>query len=216
MPEIPTKPNISPSEKTVARLSLYRRCLFELEQGGCHNTYSHELAKMAGVTAAQVRRDLMVVGYDGSPRRGYEVKGLSQSIGRFLDGEAEQKVILVGVGNLGRAILAYFRGKAPNLEIVAAFDRDSHKVDRVIMGCRCFAMARMEEIIAREEVQTAIITVPADEAQGVVDRLIQAGVQGILNFAPARLRTPARVFVEQMDMAVALQKVAYFSRNKQS
>ena len=84
------------------------------------------------------------------------------------------------------------------------------------MGCRCFAMARMEEIIAREEVQTAIITVPADEAQGVVDRLIQAGVQGILNFAPARLRTPARVFVEQMDMAVALQKVAYFSRNKQS
>ncbi|MBN2210020.1 MAG: redox-sensing transcriptional repressor Rex [Sedimentisphaerales bacterium] len=215
MPEKPIQMNPHPSEKTIARLSLYRRCLRELAQGGSHHTYSHELAKLAGVTAAQVRRDLMVVGYDGSPRRGYEVKGLYQSIGQFLDGAIEQKAVLIGVGNLGRAILAYFHGKTPNLEIVAAFDNDPQKIDRVVMSCRCFSMTCIEEIIARERVQTAIITVPADEAQRVTDVVIQAGVQGILNFAPVRLQVPAGVFVEQMDMAVALQKVAYFSRQRQ-
>ncbi len=214
MQENYAKTTTSTSEKTVARLSLYRRCLTELAQAGSHHTYSHELAKLAGVTAAQVRRDLMVVGYDGSPRRGYEVMGLGQSIEQFLDGTDAQRAVLVGVGNLGRAILAYFRGKMPHLDIVAAFDNDPHKVDRVIMGCRCFEMARLEEIVSQEHAQTAILTVPADEAQRVADRLFQVGILGILNFAPARLRSPAGVFIEQMDMAVALQKVAYFSRQK--
>ena len=125
------------SDKSVERLSLYRRLLMIQLTQGADNVFSHELAALAGSTAAQVRRDLMVVGCSGSPSRGYNVRELMEAIGAFLDAPAGQRVALVGVGNLGRAILAFFGGRRPKLSIVAAFDVDPLKVDRVIHGCRC-------------------------------------------------------------------------------
>ena len=200
------------SDRTIGRLSLYRRLLSEMAAEGVKFVYSHQLANRAGGTAAQVRRDMMSLGYTGSPTKGYEVQELAQSIGRFLDAPRGQAVALVGIGNLGRAIMTYFAGRRPHLAISAAFDTDPYKADRVIHGCRCHRMAELQQVIEAEGIQVAIITVPAGEAQNVADQLVRAGVRGILNFAPVPLRVPPEVHVEYIDMTMTLEKVAYFAR----
>ncbi len=202
------------SEKTIGRLSLYRRLLNEMQAEGATGVYSHELAAKAGVTAAQVRRDMMAVGYSGSPTKGYNVAGLGEAIGTFLDAPEPEGVALVGVGNLGRAILAFFAGRRPKLAVVAAFDNDPEKVGRVIQGCRCYSIDEMAERIAEHGIRAAIVTVPAGAAQSVADLLVRAGVQGLLNFAPVPLRVPPTVYVEDIDMTMSLEKVAYFARQK--
>ncbi len=200
------------SDKTVGRLSLYRRLLNGLVADGVTHVYSHQLAVLAGGTAAQVRRDMMAVGYTGSPKRGYDIRELAQSIGAFMDAPEGQGVALIGVGNLGRAILAYFAGRRPHLAIQAAFDADPYKANRVIHGCHCYPMTEMDTIAAKANIRTAIIAVPATEAQAVAAKLVRVGVRGILNFAPTRLHLPAEVYVEDIDMTMSLEKVAYFSR----
>ncbi len=200
------------SEKNLGRLSLYRRLLNRLQAEGIRNIYSHELARMAGGTAAQVRRDLMAVGSLGSPKRGYSVRELIESIGIFLDAPHGEGAAIVGVGNLGRAIMAYFAGRRPRLSIVAAFDSDPSKVNRVIHGCRCYPVEDIERVVREEGVNVAIITVPAREAQATAETLVRAGVRGLLNFAPVPLRVGPDVYVEDIDMTMALEKVAYFAR----
>jgi len=159
-----------------------------------------------------VRRDMMAVGYSGSPTRGYDVRALVESIGESLDAPEGQGVALVGIGNLGRAIMAYFTGRRPKLSIVAAFDSDPAKINRVIHGCRCYSMIELPEVVRDLAIRIAIITVPSAEAQSVADSLVRAGVTGILNFAPAPLRVPAGVYVEDIDMSMSLEKVAFFAR----
>jgi len=200
------------SEKNLGRLSLYRRLLNRLQAEGTRSIYSHELARMAGGTAAQVRRDLMAVGSVGSPKRGYNVRELIDRIGEFLDAPEGEGVALVGAGNLGRAIMAYFSGRRPKLSIVAAFDTDPSKVNRVIHGCRSYPVEEMEEVVRRDGLRVGIITVPAKEAQGVADMLVAAGVRGILNFAPTPLRVGPDVHVEDIDMTMSLEKVAFYAR----
>lgn len=204
------------SDKTIGRLSLYRRLLNRLQSEGAGNTFSHQLASLAGVTAAQVRRDLMAIGYSGTTKRGYEVPELIESIGQFLDAARGQGAALIGVGNLGRAILSYFTGRRPNLAIVAAFDSDPYKVDRVIHGCRCYSLEDMSAVVKANDIRVGIITVPAAVAQSVADMLVAAGVRGILNFAPIRLRVPHHTYVEDIDMTMSLEKVAYFARKGSS
>lgn len=202
------------SDKTIGRLSLYRRMLLNLQAEGALSVYSHQLAVTSGVSAAQVRRDMMVIGYTGTPSHGYDIKELTKSIGRLLDAKGVEGVALVGVGNLGRAIISYFAGRRPNLSIIAAFDVDPILYDRVIHGCHCYPLSELSQVITANEIKIGIITVPAGEAQGVADLLINSGVRGILNFAPVRLRVPEWVYVENMDVTMSLEKVAYFAREK--
>ena len=199
-------------ERTLGRLSLYRRLLADAMAKGIRNLYSHELAKLAGVTPAQVRRDLMAVGYTGTPARGYGVADLMGSISALLDAPVMQEIALVGVGNLGRAILAYFAGRHPNIAFVAAFDTDPAKADRVIHGCRCYAMKNLEQVVAREDIRAAVIAVPAEQAQDVADELVAAGVTSILNFAPTSLRVGLGVYVEHNDLTTSIERVAFFAR----
>jgi redox-sensing transcriptional repressor len=199
-------------EKTIGRMSLYRRLLLDIEKRGASHVYSHELARVAGIGAAQVRRDLMTMGFSGSPSKGYHVADLIGHIGTAIDPPEQQRVALVGVGNLGRAILAYFHGRRPKLAIVAAFDDDSAKVDKVVHGCRCHPLRAMSEIVPALDITVGIITVPAESAQDIADRLVNLDIKGILNFAPAALRVPPGVFVDTMDITTALEKVAYFAR----
>ncbi|MFW6170279.1 MAG: redox-sensing transcriptional repressor Rex [Planctomycetota bacterium] len=201
------------SERTIERLSLYRRLLTQLAQERATHTFSHELAKAAGCTAAQVRRDLLAVGFSGSTRYGYSISGLRDSIGGFLDGGESAAVVLLGIGNLGRALLAYFSGRHANLSLVAAFDVNPARTNRVIQGCRCYELRELSRIAIQHGARVGILAVPAREAQGAADSLIEAGITGILNFAPAVLSVPAGVFVEQIDLSAALEKVVYFSRN---
>ena len=200
------------SDRTIGRLSLYRRLLSSLLADGIKNTFSHQLAALAGVTAAQVRRDLMVIGYSGTTKRGYQVQELIGSIAQFLDAPSGQAVALVGVGNLGRAILSYFAGRRPHLSIVAAFDNDPQKTGRVIHGCHCYGLDDLPAVVAREDIHVGVITVPAMAAQAVAEMLVGAGARGLLNFAPVRLRVPHHTFVEDIDMTMSLEKVAFFAR----
>jgi redox-sensing transcriptional repressor len=108
--------------------------------------------------------------------------------------------------------MAYFAGRRPRLSIVAAFDTDPSKVNRVIHGCRCYDIADMARIVREAGIEVAVITVPARAAQDVADALVEAGVKGMLNFAPAPLRVPLGVYVEDIDMTMSLEKVAYFAR----
>jgi len=207
-----TSPSRPVSERTIARLSLYRRILNVLLAEGVTHVYSRELARLAGRTAAQVRRDLMAIGSTGSPSRGYEVADLIESLRGFLDKPGGQKVALVGVGNLGKALLTHFTGRRPNLKITVAFDTDPLKVNRTINECRILAMEHLGEVIRSKGIDVAIIAVPPKAAQEVGDGLAAAGVRGILNFAPVRLRVPEGVHVEDLDMTVSLEKAAYFAR----
>jgi len=199
-------------DKSIGRLSLYRRILNTIHDDSRRNIYSHELAAIAGSSAAQVRRDIMNIGYSGNPNRGYDIKDLSTSIGNFLDAPEGQRVALVGVGNLGRAILAYFSGRRPKLTIDAAFDSDPKKTGRVIHGCHCYSINELDETTVNLSLTVGIITVPASEAQKTADSLIRSGITGLLNFAPVRLKTPPSVYIEDIDMTMSLEKVAYFAR----
>ncbi len=211
-----TPPNTSSATipvNTLGRLSLYRRLLLEQLTAGALQIYSHQLASLAVSTPAQVRRDLMTIGFAGSPRKGYSIRDLVASINAVLARSVETAVALVGVGNLGRAILAYYANRQP-VRFAAAFDRAPEKAGRILNGCRCYQVEQMAEIVAREQIHVGVIAVPASEAQAVADQLVLAGVKGILNFAPVRLRVPAGMYVEYVDLMMALDKVAYYAHQQ--
>ncbi len=199
------------SGKIIGRLSMYRRVLGNLCDSKERRLFSHELASLSGVSAAQVRRDIMHIGYSGNPNRGYDVEALLESIGQFIDEPGGHRVALVGAGNLGRAILAYFSGRRPNLSIEAAFDNDPEKYGRVILGYRCYSIVDLEAVISEKNIRSAIITTPASVTQSIADRLVAANIRGLLNFAPVALRVPSHVYVEDIDMTTSLEKVAYFA-----
>jgi redox-sensing transcriptional repressor len=200
---------------TLGRLSLYRRLLLEQLAGGARQVYSHQLAGLAVSTAAQVRRDLMTIGFTGSPRKGYAIQELVEAINAVLARSLDTSVALVGVGNLGRAVLAYYGNRQP-IRFAAAFDRAPEKTGRMLHGCRCYPVDQMAQVMAREGIHVGVIAVPASEAQAVADQLILAGVKGILNFAPVRLRVPAGLYVENVDLMMALDKVAYYAHELHS
>ncbi len=198
--------------KRIERLSVYRRFLQEIAGSEPESVYSHELAEKTGVTPAQVRRDLMEIGFAGHTKKGYRIAELIAAIGNYLDSPQGDPVALVGLGNLGRALLPFFAGHHPKLKITAAFDTDPLKAGRVICGCRCYPLDQLEEVIAEQNIRVAILTVPATAARKAAQRLAAAGVRGILNFAPALIRLPKTVTVETMDITIALEKIAFFAR----
>jgi len=205
----------APSHETIGRLSRYRRLLTQRMESGVENVYSHELASVAGVSAAQVRRDMMSVGANGSPISGYDIAALIECVGAELDDPLGGRAALVGVGNLGRAILTFFQGRRPKLSIVAAFDSAPAKAGRVICGCRCHLMDDLARVVAEQKITVGVIAVPAAVAQTVAENLQDAGVRGILNFAPATLRVAPETYAEDIDMTMALERVAYFAgRNR--
>ena len=209
-----TKKKLSVSEKSVGRLSLYRRLLANLQVDNTDRVFSHHLANLAGATAAQVRRDLMAIGYSGGPNRGYDVTALGNAIGEFLDGPEQLAVALVGVGNLGQALLTYFQDRRPNLRMAACFDVASDKIGKLhACDCRTFDIGQVAEIVAERTIRVAILAVPRAAAQAVAEQLVRAGVKSLLNFTNVRLRLPDEVFVEDIDFAVALEKVAFFARS---
>lgn len=199
--------------KTIERLSLYRRLLNMMREMGQEFVFSHQLAHLGKRTPAQVRRDLMVIGYSGSTRRGYEITQLIERIRVILDDPQGQKIAMAGIGHLGRAILTYFMGRRPHLSIAAAFDVDPDKIDRVIAGCRTYHVDKLEEIVSRENIKIGIITVPALAAQDIADRFVRAGVKAMVNWAPIPLHVPEDVFLENRDITMSIEKAAFFSKN---
>jgi len=169
-------------ERTVERLSEYRRSLLQcLEEGKTH-IFSHELANLHHNTAVQVRRDIMFIGYTSMQRKGYDVRELVDVIGEILDSEMGLNVAVIGIGNLGRAFTTYFVGKRSKLNIIATFDVDTTKIDRVISGVKCYPLNRLKEVVETHQISIAILTVPADSASEVAAQLVEAGIKGLMNF----------------------------------
>ena len=197
-------------ERTVERLSEYRRSLLQcLEEGKTH-IFSHELAELHHNTAVQVRRDIMFIGYTSMQRKGYDVRELIDVIGDILDSEAGLNVAVIGVGNLGRAVTTYFIGKRSKLNIIATFDVDTTKIDRVISGVKCYPLSRIKEVVESHNISVAIMTVPADSAIEVATQLVEAGIKGVLNFTTVPLHVAPDVYLDEYDMITSLEKVAYF------
>jgi len=197
-------------ERTVERLSEYRRSLLQcLEEGKTH-IFSHELAELHHNTAVQVRRDIMFIGYTSMQRKGYDVRELIDVIADILDSEKGLNVAVVGIGNLGRAVTTYFVGKRSKLNIIATFDVDTAKIDRVISGVKCYPLSRLKEVVSAHQISVAIMTVPADSATEVSAQLVEAGIKGVLNFTTVPLNVTDNVYLDEYDMITSLEKVAYF------
>lgn len=200
-------------ERTVERLSEYRRSLLQcLDQGKTH-IFSHELAELHHNTAVQVRRDIMFIGYTSMQRKGYDVRELIDVIGKILDSEQGLNVAVIGIGNLGRAVTTYFIGKRAKLNIIAAFDVDTTKIDRVVAGVKCYPLSRLKEVVKSMDISIAIMTVPADASKEVSKKLVDAGIKGVLNFTTMPLDVTPDVYLEQYDMITSMEKVAYFVKS---
>ena len=202
------------SDKVIGRLTRYRALLTDHFPREKKTIFSHELGSLMRLTPSQVRRDLMCLGCYGLPRHGYEIDELVKHIGIILDAGGEQHVALVGVGNLGRALITFFEGRRSTLRITAAFDADPVKAERLFNGVPCHPIERLDEVVAAEGIRVAIVCVPGAVAQETADRLVRAQVKGILNFAPVPLRVPAGVFLEELDVTSSLEKVAYFTTRR--
>ena len=200
------------SSTGIERLALYYRHLDTFPDPE-EFISSEELAEAISHSAAQVRRDLSCFGTFGTPGRGYRVGDLRRMLERTLGKERCQNVILVGVGNLGTALLAY-KGFGPQkYRIVAAFDSDLRKIGRRIEDLEIQDIRDLTSIIASTGAKLAIVCVPSRAAQRVINDLIVAGVRGILNFAPGRVEVPEHVKLQNVDLSVELDRVCYLLDN---
>ncbi len=200
--------------KTVERLSEYRRTLLGCLNDNKNFIYSHDLAALLHITAVQVRRDLMLIGYSSVLRKGYDVRELIETISRIIDSDEGVNVAIVGIGNLGRAFAAYFKGKRSKLNLVASFDNDPLKINKVISGVKCYPYGEMERLVKEMNIRIAILTVPADYASDIAEEAVRYGIRGILNYTTVPLNVPPEVYLEEYDMITSIEKVAYFVKEK--
>lgn len=199
-------------EPAIRRLSLYLRQLEAFQASGLLTVSSKQLADPLGFTDAQVRKDLGYFGQFGKPGKGYSVTSMIATIRKILGTDTIWNVLLVGAGNLGTALAGYRGFARKGFRIVAAFDKDPDRIGQSLGGYPSLTVQPMEqlpEVVRQTEAHLAILAVPADAAQSVAERLVQAGVYGILNFAPVTLATPREVMVNDVDLAVELEQLAF-------
>ncbi|MGA2029186.1 MAG: redox-sensing transcriptional repressor Rex [Verrucomicrobiota bacterium] len=203
-PEIP--------RKTIYRLSIYLRCLARLHENGIGTVSSEALAKAAGVKPTQLRKDLAYFGTFGTRGLGYDVTELFKKISEELGTSRLQPVILVGVGHLGLALLSYRGFEKEGFEIVAAFDADPRRKRDKPTKQPIYGMEELAAFVKKQNIRMAILTVPAAVAQEVANQLIEVGITGILNFSPIVLSVPEEVMVNNVNLAIELENLSYFTQ----
>jgi len=202
-------------DKTVERLSQYRRSLNNQLAKGKSHIFSHEIANLLHITPVQVRRDIMLIGYSGTLRKGYDIQDLVNLIGLILDTDTGEKIAIVGMGNLGKAFIHYMNEKRTKLSIVAAFDVNPEKVDKEeYADVKCYHIDKLDEIVKAEGISIGIITTPPEFAKESAEKLRDAGVIGILNYTPKPLLDEEGIYLEEYDMITSLEKVAYFVKHR--
>lgn len=195
---------------TAKRLPLYYRYLKVLLDGGTEKVSSTELSEAIKVDSATIRRDFSYFGELGKRGYGYDVKSLLDFFSKTLSEDRLTNVVLVGVGNLGNALLKYGFHHNNNIRISAAFDVREDLVGRIVDGIPVYPMSDMAEQIKQQQIEIAIMAIPAETAQDTADLLIEAGIKGIMNFTPVRLHTPVDVQVQSVDLTNELQTLIYF------
>lgn len=197
----------------IGRLPLYLRALTRLKQENREVTSSHELGRRLGISSAQIRKDLSHFGGFGKQGTGYQIDYLIEKLEQVLQVNREWPVAVIGAGNLGSAISHYHGFTDRGFRIAWLFDTDEKKVGTDLGNFPVLAMSSLEETIAENRVQIAMIAVPAEFAQAVADRLVAAGVRGILNYAPINLNVPDDVMVQYIDPVVHMQHMTYYLRD---
>jgi redox-sensing transcriptional repressor len=208
-PHTPSRPADSIPNPAVRRLSLYLRQLESLRRAGRTTVSSKQLGESLGLTDAQVRKDLAYFGQFGHPGIGYRVDDLIGQVRRILGTDKTWNVILVGAGNLGRALSAYRGFEAKGFRLIAVFDNDPSKVGKRLGPFTIQALSDVPELIGKQSVKLAMLAVPAEHAQGVADTLIDAGVRGLLNFAPVSITVPPHIALNAVDLAVQLEQLSF-------
>jgi redox-sensing transcriptional repressor len=197
------------SETTVRRLSLYLRILEEVEGGGTDTISSEELAERAGTTAAQVRKDLSLFGSFGKRGLGYAVGQLAGGLREILGLDRSWRVALVGAGRIGSALFEYPGFRRRGFEIVAVLDADPEKLDTDWDGIPVRSTTELERVLRSEKIDIVILAVPAEAVPDILNRVVEAGVKGILNFAPMQLRVPPDVAVQDVNIVMELEALSF-------
>lgn len=204
------------SESTIHRLSLYFRALSVLEREHCETVSSKELARREKLTPAQVRKDLSFFGSFGTRGLGYSVPDLRSKIASILGIDRIWRVALVGIGNIGSAMVSYKEFQKQGFKIVKLFDNDQRKIGSNHKGIKVSDISNIKEEIKEAEIQMVILSVPATVAQYIVDDIVEAGVKAILNFAPINLRVPDNVYLCNENMSMELEYLSFNLRNNGS
>jgi redox-sensing transcriptional repressor len=194
---------------TVRRLSVYSRCLAQLEEDDVKTISSQELATRFHLNSAQVRKDLAYFGEFGIRGIGYDVATLRSEIQRILGLDREWRVVLVGFGNLGSALFHYREFARQGFRIAAIVDDDPAKVGRSVNGLTILPLGELPRVARGGAIQIGVIAVPAESAQLVADRLVAAGVRAILNFAPARVTVPRDIRLQNVDLSIELENLSF-------
>lgn len=206
-----TRTPLDVPDPAVRRLSLYLRQLESLQQEQVRTVSSRRLAEALGLTDAQVRKDLGYFGQFGRPGVGYEVPTLIRRLRHILGTDRISHTLMVGIGNIGRAVAAYHGFRDKGFELAALFDRDERKVGKKVGRLTVQPMDELPKVVQQYGIRLAILAVPAADAQEVADLLIAQGVRGILNFAPVQLRVPEGVTVRHIDVAAELEQLVFLT-----
>jgi redox-sensing transcriptional repressor len=194
----------------IDRLPLYARALAALEAQRREVVSSQELGVQLNVTPAQIRKDLSYFGRFGKQGRGYNVRKLLDELRRILGLNRQWKIVLVGAGRLGRAILGYEGFTPQGFRIVQAFDSDPRMIGTAVSGLVIKDTAELEKVLSANPVDVGIVAVPAETAQEVIDSLVRCGVRAILNYAPTAAHVPRGVHIKRIDPVLALQGMTYY------
>ncbi len=208
MDGVPVERSQRLSRAAAQRLSLYLRCVADWPMDG-EPVSSGRIAEAVGVSDAQVRRDLAALGHLGQRGVGYDARELATAIRTALGIDRPWRAVLVGVGNLGRALLKYRGFRAQGFEIIGLFDSDPTKVGKDVEGLTVESVTALGARVAELQAELGVLTVPGDTAHVVADALVAAGVRGILNFAPVVLKLPRRVRLVTVDLAIQLEQLAF-------
>ena len=203
-----TRPELIPNP-AVRRLSLYLRQLEAFQRKDRRTISSKQLGESLGLTDAQVRKDLAYFGQFGHPGIGYRVEDLIAQVRKILGTDKTWNVLLIGAGNLGRALLAYRGFEKKGFRLAAVFDADPSKVGKKHGPFTIQSLDELESTVQKQSIRLAIVAVPADSAQDVADRLVEAGIKGIFNFAPISISVPPDVALSAVDLAVQLEQLSF-------
>lgn len=203
------------ADSTVRRLSLYLRYLEEFETEGQATVSSEALATRGGTTSAQVRKDLSFFGSFGKRGLGYPVAELGTRLRQILGLSRRYRLVVVGAGKIGSALVQYRGFRQRGFDIVALFDTDPGKIGKVYDGVEVRSSDEMDSVLASERPDIGVIVVPGDQAQSVADRLVQGGIKAILNFAPAPLQVPEEVSLKNVNLALELEALSFALANQE-
>jgi len=199
------------SDLTIARLSVYLRCVDRLLELGVETVSSQELARRFNLNSAQIRKDLAYFGEFGVRGVGYNVRELRQYVVEILGLDRERRLVIVGAGNLGTALCHYSGFSGGSFLVVGVLDSDPSRIgDPTPAGLLVEDAARLGEIVTQRHVEIGVITTPAASAQQVCDHMVEAGLRTVLNFAPVRVKAPDHVLVKTVDLKVHLEELSFF------